>query len=177
MALSKWPEVENKLALIKAWARDGLIDADIAHNLGISTVTLWKYKTEHISLVNALKDGKEVTDITVENALYKRCIGYSYDEITKERQPIYTDGIITGYQMVETKRVTKEVLPDPVSTFFWLKNRRKDQWRDKREVENTIEVKAPILEEIQNTFKNMRALNEADVIDVDIAEQATEDKE
>jgi hypothetical protein len=166
---SKWPEVEDKLTLITAWARDGLTDADIAHNLGISTVSLWKYKAEHISLFNALKVGKEVADITVENALYKRCIGYSYEEITTERAPVYNDyGKIIKHEMLVTKRVTKEVLPDPVSTFFWLKNRKKLEWRDKHEIEKVVEVRVPMLEEVLSTFKQMRQLNKAEVITIDL---------
>lgn len=169
MAVSKWPTVESKLLLVEAWARDGLIEADIAHNLGISKKTMELYKKEHIDFLSALKRGKEEVDILVENALFKRTQGFRYDEITTERMPIY-DKIypdkVTGYEMVETKRVTKEVLPDPTSMIFWLKNRKKAEWRDKHEVEKTIEVKVPMLEEIQDTFKQMRQLNRVDAIDI-----------
>lgn len=169
MALSKWPEVESKLVLVEAWCRDGLIETDIAHNLGISTSTLQTYKKEHPSFLAALKMGKEATDITVENALYKRTQGYRYDEITTERMPIYdkTTGLITGYEMQETKRVTKEVLPDPTSIIFWLKNRKKLEWRDKHEVEKTVEHTIPALDEIRDTFKHMRQINKVEVIDME----------
>ena len=169
MAVSKWPTVEGKLLLVEAWARDGLIEADIAHNLGISKKTMELYKKEHIDFLSALKRGKEEVDILVENALFKRTQGFRYDEVTTERMPIYDKVYpdkITGYEMVETKRVTKEVLPDPTSMIFWLKNRKKAEWRDKHEVEKTIEVKVPMLEEIQDTFKQMRQLNRVDAIDI-----------
>ena len=39
MAVSKWPDVESKLLLVAAWCRDGLIEKDICHNLGISEQT------------------------------------------------------------------------------------------------------------------------------------------
>ena len=29
MALSKWPEIEEKMPLIESWTRDGLIEKDI----------------------------------------------------------------------------------------------------------------------------------------------------
>jgi len=167
MAISKWPEVESKLNLVEAWCRDGLVELDICHNLGISIQTLQTYKREHLSFLTALKNGKEVVDITVVNALYKRTQGYRYDEVTTESMPIYEDGNITGYEMRETKRVTKEVLPDPTSMIFWLKNRCKDQWRDKREVENIVEVRVPMIEEVRDTFKTMRALNSAEVIEIE----------
>jgi hypothetical protein len=31
----------------------------------------------------------------------------------------------------------EHVPPDPTSMIFWLKNRRKEQWREKSEVEHT----------------------------------------
>ena len=168
MAVSKWPQVENKLVLVEAWCRDGLIEKDIAHNLGISIQTLQKYKHEYSSFLDALKRGKEEADIMVENALFKRTQGFRYDEITTESFPVYEDmtGKILRYEMRETKRVTKEVLADPTSMIFWLKNRKKLEWRDKHEVEKTIEVRVPMLEEIQDTFKHMRQLNKVEVIDI-----------
>ena len=169
MATSKWPGVENKLVLVEAWCRDGLIEKDIAHNLGISKKTMELYKKDHSNFLAALKRGKEEADIMVENALFKRTQGFRYDEVTTERMPIYDildHDLIVGYEMVETKRVTKEVLADPTSMIFWLKNRKKLEWRDKHEVEKTIEVKVPMLEEIQNTFKHMRQLNKVETIDI-----------
>ena len=35
MCKSKWNDVKDKLLLVEAWARDGLIDEQIAKNLGI----------------------------------------------------------------------------------------------------------------------------------------------
>ena len=73
------------LLLLESWARDGLTDEQIAHNMGISKATLYNYKRDHLDILEALKKGKEVVDIQVENALLKRALGYSYTEITKER--------------------------------------------------------------------------------------------
>ena len=117
----KWLEPES-LILLEGWARDGLTDEQIAHNMGITVKTLWVWKNKYGKLCNALKKGKEVVDTIVENALLKRALGYRYDEVTIE------DGI-------ETKRVTKEVQPDTTAQIFWLKNRRPDKWRDKQKEE------------------------------------------
>ena len=130
MAKSKaneWLE-QDKLTLLEGWARNGLTDEQIAHNMGIRRETLYDYKNKYPNISNALKKGKEVVDIEVENALLKRALGYNYEEIT------YENG-------VETKRVTKQVAPDTTAQIFWLKNRRKQQWRDKVEYEtNTDEL-------------------------------------
>ena len=174
MALSKWPEVESKLVLIEAWCRDGLIEKDIAHNLGINVATLQRYKNEHSNLREALKRGKEVVDIAVENALFKRTQGYAYEEITRELvtlkdqygYPILDDNGVVKQELKITKVVTKEVQSDVTAQIFWLKNRKPKDWRDKHEVEKTIEVRVPMLEEIQDTFKQMRQLNKVETIDI-----------
>jgi hypothetical protein len=76
--------VKPKLLLVAAWARDGLTDVDIAKNLDIGVSTLHAYKKEHPELLESLKRGKEEADVAVENALYKRALGYEYEEITQE---------------------------------------------------------------------------------------------
>ena len=65
------------LLRLEAYARDGLTDEQIAHNMGISPATLYNYKRDHLEILEALKKGKEVVDIEVENALLKRALGYS----------------------------------------------------------------------------------------------------
>lgn len=114
--------VKPKLNLVESWARDGLIDEQIAHNLGIGVATLYEYKNKYPEFSEALKNGKDDIDIMVENALLKRALGYTYDEVTIE----------SG---VETKRVTKEVQPDTTAQIFWLKNRRPQAWRDKQDLD------------------------------------------
>ena len=109
------------LLKIEGWARDGLTDEQIAKNMGVSVSTLNNWKNKYVEILESLKRGKEVVDRLVENALLKRALGFSYTEIT------YEDG-------VETKRVVKEVVPDTTAQIFWLKNRKPEDWRDKREI-------------------------------------------
>src|SRR5690554_2532366 len=73
------------LLKIEGWARDGLVDKQIAQNIGITEQTLNVWKKKYSSLSESLKKGKEVVDRQVENALLKRALGYKYDEVTKER--------------------------------------------------------------------------------------------
>ena len=117
----KWLEPEA-LTLLEGWARDGLTDEQIAHNIGITRETLnqWKHRFPDIS--DTLKKGKEVVDIQVENALLKRALGYEY---TEEKVEISEKD---GKKVVQT---VKHVAPDTTAQIFWLKNRRPDKWRDK----------------------------------------------
>lgn len=119
--------VEPKLFLVECWARDGLIDEQIAKNLGIAYSTFKVYKNKHSAFSAALKKGKEVVDFEVENALKKRALGYKYNEITQE--PVEVGEGITVLQT--TKIVTKYAPPDTTAQIFWLKNRKPDKWRDR----------------------------------------------
>jgi len=67
-----------RLLEIEAWARDGLIDEDIAHNLGVAYSTFCEYK-KRPELSEALKKSKAVADIIVENALFKKACGYTVE--------------------------------------------------------------------------------------------------
>lgn len=128
--MAKYTEwiTEEGLLKIEGWARDGLTDKQIAENMVVAerTFTDWKKKFSAISAV--LKKGKEVIDRQVENALLKRALGYEYVETTKE---------LTDLGLTVTKQVTKQVAPDTTAQIFWLKNRKPQEWRDKKETEVT----------------------------------------
>ena len=63
-----WLSPEGVL-LIEGWARDGLTDEQIAHNMGITRETLRVWKNKYSVISVTLKNGKEVIDYKVENAL------------------------------------------------------------------------------------------------------------
>jgi len=135
----EWLEPDNLIRL-EGWARNGLTDEQIAHNIGITTTTLYDWKKKYPQFAEAVKRGKEVVDIMVENALLKSALGYSYDEVVKER--IFDYETETS-KVVEVKRTTKEVAPNPTSLIFWLKNRQPEKWRDKKNIDAAVEVKNP----------------------------------
>lgn len=130
-----WLTVEGLLQL-EAWARDGLTDEQIAHNIGITRETLYQWKQKYPDIPYTLKRGKEVVDIQVENALLKRALGYEYDEIKEE--------LDESGKLVKKTTTRKLVIPDTTAQIFWLKNRKPNEWRDKRDTEEEgkpIEIK------------------------------------
>lgn len=141
---TKW---KDKLIVIQGWARDGLNNQQIAHNMGISAKTLYEWQNKYSEFGNTLKEGKEVVDRQVENALLKRALGYSVEEVTRERmyvrnaegkQILDADGMPMS-ELAITKKVTKHITPDTTAQIFWLKNRKPNEWRDKKEVGVTVD--------------------------------------
>lgn len=125
-----WLTVDG-LTLLEGWARDGLVDEQIAHNMGIATGTLYDWKKKFSEISDALKKGKEIVDIQVENALLKRALGYEYDEQRIEKSDK------DGTKIIQT---VKHVPGDVTAQIYWLKNRRPDKWRDKPVVDADREV-------------------------------------
>lgn len=142
---------DDGLLMLSAWARDGLTDEQIAHNMGVNVATLYKWKRLYPQIDEALKRTKAMVDAEVENALLKRALGYKYTEITRERKMNQATGEM---ELVVTKEIVKEVPPETVAQIFWLKNRKTKEWRDKREeaveitgdINGTVEIPARLPE-------------------------------
>ncbi|WP_338658790.1 transposase [Paraclostridium sordellii] len=128
MGKSKYfTHVEPKLEEVRKWAKDGLSDKQIATNLGIAYSTFREYKKKFLALSAPLKEGKACAVKQVENALFKKALGYEYEEVTKE----ICMNEETGKQELKiTKVVTKRVHPDTTAIIFYLKNRMSDKWKN-----------------------------------------------
>lgn len=148
----KWLEPEG-LLLLEGWARDGLTDEQIAHNMGCAAGTLYDWKNRYPEISEALKKGKEIVDIQVENALLKRALGYDYQE---ERVEVSE---AKGRKITQT---LKHVPGDTTAQIFWLKNRRPDIWRDR-----------PVPEQAEKPDNNLFAQMEASLHDLRETEQKT----
>ena len=115
------------LIRIQGWARDGLTNDQIATNLGISRTTLWEWAKRRPDVANALACGKEIADREVENALFKRAVGWTYEEVTQRTK---FDPATGEEHLVGREIVTKVVLPDTTAIGMWLRNRKPETWRD-----------------------------------------------
>jgi hypothetical protein len=93
----------------------------VAEFFNVSEQTLNTWKHVHLEFLESLKLGKETADRRVEQSLYRRAIGYSYDA---EKVFVYLG------QPVKVPYV-EHLPPDTTACIFWLKNRRRDEWRDR----------------------------------------------
>lgn len=132
------------MTLLEGWARDGLTDEQIAHNCGINPDTLYTWKKKYSEISEALKKGKEVVDLEVENALLKRALGYEYTEESIEITPMGR----------KVKQTIKHIAPETTAIIYWLKNRRPDKWRDKP-IENNLDAieDDPLTKSIEKVIK------------------------
>ena len=115
---------EEGLIELEGMARDGLTDKQISHNIDVNEATLNRWKKRFPSIMQALKDGKEVVDRQVENAMLKSALGFHYEEET----------VTNAGAVVTTKKYNK---PNVTAQIFWLKNRKPAEWRDQQHIEQT----------------------------------------
>lgn len=115
--------------LIERIARIGATNDQICDIVGIDKSTLKDWFRRMPEFKRKIVNAKEIADSNVTNSLYRRAIGY--DAPT-------TEFVVAGGKVVE-KKFNKHIPPDPTSMIFWLKNRRRDLWRD---VYNKFEVNA-----------------------------------
>ena len=128
----EWKEPDGLLRL-QAWARDGLNDEQIAHNMGISRATLYEWKNKYADISDALKRGKEVTDIEVENAVNKSAKGFyvTISKVVMKKTVTYKDGKRLKEESVPVLvDETIYIKPDTTAQIFWLKHRNEGKWGD-----------------------------------------------
>lgn len=109
------------ITLIAGWRRNGVPLTEIAEkNIGISKTAFWGWYRQSEELRRACAISKEVADYTVEDALYRRAVGYNYEERVFE--------LIEG-EVRLTKVCEKHMPPDTKAIMQWLFNRRPEVWR------------------------------------------------
>lgn len=108
----------------------GLTDMEIADFFGVSVRTMHRWKAESEEFCHALKAGKSHSDARTERSLFQKANGYEY----VEQQAIK---VKTGphEEKIEIVEVERHAPPDTTAAIFWLKNRKPQEWRDRRETE------------------------------------------
>ncbi len=104
--------------------------------MGVSSTTYYRWLNEYEQIREAIKKGKAPVDQEVENALLKRAKGYDYIETVTDYYFSETEKDEDGNpkKIIKNIRMTKKhMAPDVGAAAFWLKNRRPDRWREKRE--------------------------------------------
>ena len=117
-------EQATKLCLL------GATNADLADFFRVAIRTVERWTVEHEDFCRAVKEAKDTADAKVERSLFQRAVGYSYD----------SEKIFNGKDGIVRADTREHVPPDVTAQIFWLKNRQRDRWRDKQDVEHTGDV-------------------------------------
>ena len=119
----EFPEQAEKLCQL------GATDIEMADFFGVTDRTIYHWKIIHPEFCASIKVGKDAADERVKRALYQRAVGYS---IPTEK--------VFQYQGDVVRAETREHVPaDPGAAMNWLKNRQPSEWRDKREIEHSMD--------------------------------------
>lgn len=115
----------------------GLTDEELAKFFEVHVATIYRWQAQFPEFCEALKVGKAPADDRVERSLYHKAVGYTF-----ESEKIF------NYQgeIVRAKTI-EHVPPDTTAAIFWLKNRRKEEWRDKHEVDHNHRIVATLTDE------------------------------
>lgn len=131
---------KNLSPRIPLLARRGFTDKEIAEVLGITDRTLDNWKKAHPEFFRSLNDWKYQADKDVERSLYERACGYEHPEVK-----VFNNG-----GEIVTHEVVRHYPPDSTAMIFWLKNRKRDVWRDRTELEHSFET----IEDKLRAFRN-----------------------
>lgn len=156
---NQWNTTEN-LELVEGWARDGLSDEQIAKNMGVSTTTLYDWKKRHPEFLKAFKKGKQVVNVELENALFKKAVGAKTttttyrvskvdENVLKARRLRFADkymeehpeaskkeALLAATEHVDTHEkiiwsiVENQLPPDTGALMFLMKNRMPEKYRE-----------------------------------------------
>ena len=142
---------DDGLFKIAGWAKRGLTDAQIAHNMGIGRQTLYEWIKKYPDIKDTLKRGKEVVDINVENALVKNALGYDVEEtkvvVDKDGKP------------VRIEKTKKHIRPDTTAQMFYLQNRLPDTLNNVQRFEHSVKLEL-MVEQVDETTKDLSQTEE-----------------
>lgn len=107
----------------KLCSRFGATDQDLAEFFGVTVRTVYNWYLKHPEFREAVQLAKEFADERVEMSLYRRAIGY-----TVETEKVFMPAGARAPVVVPT---AEHIGPDTTACIFWLKNRKRGEWRDR----------------------------------------------
>ncbi|HEX2923711.1 MAG TPA: helix-turn-helix domain-containing protein [Chloroflexota bacterium] len=125
----------------REYCKTGAGVVDLARHFGVTRRTIYSWARNYEEFYRALKEGVRIADDTVEHAAYRRAVGFEYTDV-KVAKTVDAEGNVTTH----TERIKRTVPGDVKMQRYWLANRRKDQWREKVEVEESGEIKLLVMD-------------------------------
>lgn len=117
--------IKDNMKRIEKWVAAGLSMKEIAHNLGISERTLYKYKAEDPQFMQTVKNARQVAVEVLENTMFKSATGFTQTlkKYEKVKRCTYKDGKkLKEWEEIVELEVEEYFKPDITAGIFLLKN-------------------------------------------------------
>lgn len=141
-------KIEPRIEEIITWAKAGATNAEIAEALGVSYSTFTAHISKNTDFSDSLKQARLSGVPEVKLALYRRAVGFEYEEI-KTSMKKDEDGEVRQY----VEKIKKYALPDVGAIQTYLRNNTESfRDRDKSTYDfkkDEIELKKLIIENSQ----------------------------
>lgn len=141
--MSDVPALYSKVmaAEAKALCERGAGETDLARHFKCTVWDIRLWRATHKDFESAVKVGRAAADDRVEMALYERAIGTTYEEVKRWWTPLRDEsGAVIGKE--EHQTVTTKIVPaDTGAARYWLENRRPELWKNRVEVDHTMNNK------------------------------------
>ena len=115
------------------WAKLGLMDKQIAGNMGISLTTFYDWQKKFPKFADAIKNAKAIPNLELENAMFDLALGRTYVEEVKSILDPKTGTV------VRIEKTKKQIPPNPTTQIFLAKNRMPDKYKDRVPVAERID--------------------------------------
>ena len=123
--------VKPLLPQITKWAKSGATVKEIARACGVATSTFCDYQNKYPELTEALRTGRQTVVLEIKASLYKKAIGFEYEE---------KRGIQKNGETVSVEVYKRYSPPDVTAAAMMLRNLDKD-WRDKDQTQTDFKKK------------------------------------
>jgi hypothetical protein len=107
----------------------GATNDRLAEFFGVAASTLDNWIKDKPDFAEAVKAGRAVADAEVAHSLYRRATGYSHRAV----KLFLHEGRVIEHEYTEVYP------PDATSMIFWLKNRDRENWRDKVDHSHSVD--------------------------------------
>lgn len=161
----KKPEFSLSQTIMRL-AELGLDETEITYSLDLTKRKFDALKKQK-EIANALSAGEEIRSRKVEDALYRRAVGFEYEEIVnastnppsvrtngKQSRAGRTVNSEKSAEKTSAKSTIKTVIPDVTACIFWLKNRHADKWRDNKDITNSKKHLIEAIEDYDEKSEN-----------------------
>lgn len=101
----------------------GATNSELAEAFGVPLATLATWIKNNTDFTSAIKKGREAADTKIAKSIYRQALGYK----RKGEKLFVIDGVVVHEPVIEYHP------PNVTAAIFWLKNRRPDKWREKKD--------------------------------------------